>query len=469
MTTTLTYDSTLSRIKIDLSGAPGAADYAKVERSTDGITWTTVRGGDTVPLSAGVGKLYDYEFVGNVLNTYRTSYVDAAAASFVAVGATGSAVNASTAPGLPAGLQLGDVMILHSSIRNSGAGVAVLPAGWTALSGSGTNYLVAGRTWAPGDVAPTCTYTGGVANADTLSAILSFRSVSLPPTSVATPLLNASAQDVLTPAIGYDAGGYSLRSGWKQDDSVGMGISSWTTIMSISQTTGDDASIACVGKLRAATGSEGAQVILWSGGAAAISRGAALTLPKSAYVSRETQAVTPAFTQIWIKNVGRPYLNVAITMIDWSDPEWPDRSGLFPVVGRNYPIAITDVRGGREQTLTATTPTLAAADDLQARFMNGEVVYVHTPGTTAGCPVPSFYALVGKIQQSRPAGRRSTRRYLDIPLVQVQAPVSTIVGLTITWADVVAGYATWADVIAAFPTWADLIDHLASPVDVIVP
>lgn len=48
MTVTLTYDPTLARVRITADGL-AAADYATIERSTDQIMWTTVRGGTAVP------------------------------------------------------------------------------------------------------------------------------------------------------------------------------------------------------------------------------------------------------------------------------------------------------------------------------------------------------------------------------------------------------------------------------------
>lgn len=50
----LSYDDTLSRVRIDLGqardGTEPAGSYWVVERSTDLVRWSPVRGGDHVPL-----------------------------------------------------------------------------------------------------------------------------------------------------------------------------------------------------------------------------------------------------------------------------------------------------------------------------------------------------------------------------------------------------------------------------------
>lgn len=73
MTTSATYDAALSRVVVACTSGLGAATTAIVERSLNGIRWTTVRGGQAFPVSSGafVGTLSDYEFQPDVVNSYR--------------------------------------------------------------------------------------------------------------------------------------------------------------------------------------------------------------------------------------------------------------------------------------------------------------------------------------------------------------------------------------------------------------
>lgn len=70
MTVTITYDAALSRMQIT-GDVDAASVKGKIERSLNGVQWTTVRGGsDLAPVSNTV-SVDDYEFVPGVVNTYR--------------------------------------------------------------------------------------------------------------------------------------------------------------------------------------------------------------------------------------------------------------------------------------------------------------------------------------------------------------------------------------------------------------
>jgi hypothetical protein len=70
----LTYDLVLSRVRIDLAvvrAAAGVDGTGVVQRSTDQIQWSTVRGGGAAPVTAAAVPLDDYEFAPDVTNYYR--------------------------------------------------------------------------------------------------------------------------------------------------------------------------------------------------------------------------------------------------------------------------------------------------------------------------------------------------------------------------------------------------------------
>jgi len=70
ITLTAVYNNDLSRVQ--LAGA-GLEPFtrATIQRSTDGIIWTTVRGGVSLTVNAGTVTLDDYEFAAGVVNYYR--------------------------------------------------------------------------------------------------------------------------------------------------------------------------------------------------------------------------------------------------------------------------------------------------------------------------------------------------------------------------------------------------------------
>lgn len=70
---TATYDATLSRVQLNASGLTGSPVTAIIDRSTDQLNWTTVRGASAVSIVAGATTFPtdDYEFPPDVLIYYR--------------------------------------------------------------------------------------------------------------------------------------------------------------------------------------------------------------------------------------------------------------------------------------------------------------------------------------------------------------------------------------------------------------
>lgn len=75
MSLAATYDALLSRIRLSATVLGASATYARFERSTDGVSWTTVRGGSAATVASQNSHVDDYEWPPGVLVTYRvTSY-----------------------------------------------------------------------------------------------------------------------------------------------------------------------------------------------------------------------------------------------------------------------------------------------------------------------------------------------------------------------------------------------------------
>lgn len=465
MSVTATYLGDLSRVRVEFASAPSGADYAIVERSTDGVNWTTIRGGANVPINANAGKIDDYEFAADTLNTYRVSYIDSADITQVGSGTSASANNAPVSPSIPVGTADGDLMTVWATIRNSGAGTVNTPAGWTLLLAFGNTALLA-RKFVAGDVAPSITFTGGVANADCIAQMITWRNADIALTTSNTQL-NASAQNVATPAWTIPAATLALALAWKQDDFSSITPpTGFTMVAGPVSTAGDDAGQAYSFRLPAASSAfAGADTFGVTGGASAISRAVVVAIGKRPYISRETQTITPQPLGVWIKSITRPSLNQQVTVTEFSAITRRSRTATFDVVNRTTPIANTDLMSSQEFTLTCTTPDRGEELRLDNALAAGDVIFLQGPHDD--CPFPTVYAVVGDITRGRHS-KRTTRRYFDLPLTEVAAPSNIITGDTVTWADIIATYATWADLLAAKATWSDVIDSISTSV-VIVP
>ena len=70
MTLSLAYNDDLGRVQITASGLPDIG-AVRVERSVNGLLWTTVRGASALTVEDGSASVDDYEFVADQENHYR--------------------------------------------------------------------------------------------------------------------------------------------------------------------------------------------------------------------------------------------------------------------------------------------------------------------------------------------------------------------------------------------------------------
>lgn len=176
--------------------------------------------------------------------------------------------------------------------------------------------------------------------------------------------------------------------------------------------------------------------------------------------------ITQELDAVWLKVPAAPYLNTTVVVVDVSEVSRKSRAGLFPVVGRTFPVMVGDVASSIAYELQLLTENPSGESDLDFLFASGEVVFLQLPSTVT--EIEGGYFAVGDVSRQSTL-RRSTRRVWRIPLTEVAPPGPDVVGSAYTWASAVADYATWTDLIAANATWSTLLQRVASPSDVIVP
>lgn len=463
MTTVATYNNDLGRVRLAISGLATDADYAVVERSTDGIIWTTVRGGVQLPLTAGAGNLDDYEFTAGVLNTYRVTAVDSA--GIVQVGATTAITgnNSSLVTTLPVGTANGDLITIYSTIRNS-AGVPVTPAGWTRLVDQG-NAVLFGRYMATGVTAPTLTFTGGVVNADTIAMVSTWRNTGI--TVISQSLLsNTSQQNIPTPTFAVQANGLALMYAWKQDDWTSIAASlGMTGLGSAVSTAGDDAGVALGGSGTGGGGTFSASSFPVTGGVAAISLTMAVQFAKKPFTDQETTTITPVLARPWLKNPARPGQNIEVEIISVSEITRSSRVGIFPVLSRTLPVSVSDLAGSRVFTIEIDCIGAGNKVDMDNRLASGEPLFLQMPDSSYFCP--TAYVVCGDVSLREDA-RASPSMTFTVPMTEVAKPGASVYGQTYAWSDVVANNVDWTAVVVGTSTWSNLIDRISNSV-VIVP
>ncbi|MEV0902888.1 hypothetical protein [Actinoplanes sp. NPDC049802] len=178
--------------------------------------------------------------------------------------------------------------------------------------------------------------------------------------------------------------------------------------------------------------------------------------------------ITPAQSAVWLKSITRPWLNRGVAVVSHGDITRPARNGVFPIIGRSFPIAVTDVRLAREWDMVIKADSVSDADALDLVFASGDPLYIQVPATGTLSTIPGGYVVVGDVKRSR-YGSTSARRWFDLPLTEVAAPGPDVVGSTVTWESLLAEFGTWSAILAEFGSWAEVAEYVSDPQTVIVP
>jgi hypothetical protein len=177
-------------------------------------------------------------------------------------------------------------------------------------------------------------------------------------------------------------------------------------------------------------------------------------------------SITQDLDQVWVKVPALPFLNRAVTASVQFEISRRARGGVFDVVGRTYPVSVSDVRSSRQFNLQVRTATAAEYRDFDLLLASGEPVFLHVPSENTR--LPGGYFTVGDTTTS-PTGRRLDEHVFTLPLTEVAAPGPDVVGSSYTWSSLLAEYANWSAVLTGNATWADVLERIGSPSEVIVP
>jgi hypothetical protein len=475
----LSYDSTLARVRVSLAAVQaelGANATCTVQRSPNGINWTTVRGGDSIAATSSSAPLDDYEFNPDVANYYQVIAVPSAtgigtpyligdqadaAGSATCVITVANSTTGGDAIAVAAGTSGGDTITSVTDSKGNTYSVAesqtsspsvylYVAQDTAALSSGGTPDTItvtfSGTSAAHNAVAAGC---AGVRASSAVDQIAAATGSTSTPTVTTSGLSQASEAVFAALSNGNSGGTPTWDSGWTSIGSVHDGSTAYTSLAYQVVASTDPVTAS-------ATLSTG---VNWRLAAASLE---AVTSAGDTY----TDSITPSLGgSVWLKNLAFPFLNRAVTVASAGDITRPSRGGTFAVIGRTYPVAVTTTRGARQFDLTIATTSDTETTAVTAVFATGDIVYVQVP---ADYPVPvgGYYA-AGDLTETR-NGVSWSRRWITAPLTETAQPAPTVPGATITWTGVINAYATWNAVIAAEATWSDLLATLGAPGDVIV-
>lgn len=469
MTMTAVYTDATAKVTISCTSIPALADAVLIERSPDQITWTTVRGAQALTPSGSAVSIDDYEYTDGAVNYYRASYVDQAQVGFQgnanAVTQTGTTTPSITPASWPAGgTALGTSVFAFVASTNTAVTVACATAGWSKVASIGTNIAVFAARWTASLAFPTVTGSGGVTGDTMIVKLVGYWNAAVPPTTVATQA-NASAQNIAYPAVTSPGPAPTTSDGalFAFKASINTGC----TPTPATNETATGYSMITFADLNS---SLAAGSLTLTGGASAVSDAIVMYFLQAPYMSQDTASVTPAQTKSWLKNPVRPFLNVPVTIAKTDDVTRKQRTGVFDVIARTLPVAVTDLQGPRQTTLTVLTQTATDLALIEGFFAPGEPLLLQPYASYAGGLTPTMYCVVdqsnGALTRQRLA-RQSTVRLVLIPLIEVAQPSPLIAATLSTYQTVVNTYTTYAALAAAKATYTAVLQLVGSVNDVV--
>lgn len=256
-----------------LLGGVSSSATSLVVATSSGPTWSTT------------AEPYHWHIAGEKI---RVDSMAAVAPTFVAAGAAAHGTNTAVSPGLPAGAQQGDLLVVYAAIR-SVFGVVEAPTGYEPLFADG-HVAAFTKIHSGSESAPTVTFTGGGGSDPTSAQMAAIRGVSRTRLFLGSQS-NASAQNIAYPSMTY-AGGplVALWFGWKEDD--------WTSVANFeteigepSTAIGNDQGLVWNYSYQSLTTGLSSGSWTVTGGAAAISSAYVVALDASVQTATVTRAV----------------------------------------------------------------------------------------------------------------------------------------------------------------------------------
>jgi hypothetical protein len=488
MAVTLGYDGTLSNVTITASVLGSDCDWALVERSSDGgITYDQVRGAGEWPVSAASFTLTldDYEFSPNEVNTYRVSPydetnfpVDTALDGMVTQGGSDGGASTPDAASLDITGDL-DLRVEITARDWTPSLVDHLVTKWT-TTGNQRSYALILNTDG----------TLGLLWSTNGTAVTTKTSTEAPSIPASGRLALRATLDVDNGAVGNDVKFYtasSIDGTWTQLGSTvtTAGTTSIFASTAVGYIGASDAGVTSRfgGVVHAAqilSGINGTVVANpdFTAQANAAASFADTATPAKTWTINSTAVIvvpqsnttTPTITEVWLKSPLHPFLNRTARVVGFSEVSRPARNGIFEVVGRTYPVAVTDLRSSRRFTVTIRTDTRAEAEEMDLILAAGDIMLLHIPPDTAHLWLPvKVYVSIADVTQTRLGIKDGVLCDFAMPCVEVAPPDLDTYGSTATWASIVATQGDWDDVEAAFSDWADVMDLIGDPEDLIVP
>jgi hypothetical protein len=227
--------------------------------------------------------------------------------TFVAAGTAATGNNTSVTPGAPAGVAVGDAVLIEASIQTASVATVNVPDGWLQIAVSGGVALF-GRNWQTGDSMPLISFTGGAAGSDTIARSVAFRGVGADwlTQSASAAQSNATAVSVAYPALDVPGPGHAVVLAlWRADDAgTSPSVPAGFTLVGLTAATaGNDASQIEYYSVQTTEVDVGGGTITLTGSVSAVSRALLVALKPAAAIAVQELDLFPPRTQITVSGL----------------------------------------------------------------------------------------------------------------------------------------------------------------------
>lgn len=156
----------------------------------------------------------------------------------------------------------------------------------------------------------------------------------------------------------------------------------------------------------------------------------------------------------WLKHPGQPVLNIQVTPVRPPELVRPVQQGVFDVLGRARPIAITMVRNSERGSLALYTLTDNDRSALLSILTTGSTLLLQTPSAYG---LGNLYVALGDVAEGRYSDLAGQApRLWTLPFTRVDRPAGTALA-TVSWSNVLGNHASWSEVLSSRTSWLDLL------------
>jgi hypothetical protein len=158
----------------------------------------------------------------------------------------------------------------------------------------------------------------------------------------------------------------------------------------------------------------------------------------------------------WLKNLSQAALNTQIQLTSVSDVKRPGRRQEYAVIGRKNPVVISDIRGGRQGSVSLMTTGTTDYQAVTTLLASGTVLFLQA---TAADMFADLYFVPGDVTEHRPSTTSmDPTRIWTIDFTEVDSPSGALTSIPGNSYTAVVSFGTYQSVLSHRSTYLDVLN-----------